>query len=78
MIAWETVVREFGGDECRCGSAKQGGQYFCRACYFSLPPEYRSRLWRPWRRMTQNAICTLYSRCVSKLGLKGAQVEKAS
>lgn len=78
MISWPVVVREFTSEHCRCGAAKQAGQYFCRACYFALPGAYRSRLWIPWKRLSQDAICVLYSRCVAKLGLKGVEVEKAS
>lgn len=69
MVAWSVVVREFGSDRCACGAQKTVRCYFCKSCYFELPDPYRRRLWIPWARLSQNAICTLYTRCLSRLGL---------
>lgn len=74
MVSWSVVVRDFSSEKCRCGNYKQEGQYFCRSCYFALPGAYRKRLWIPWARLTQNAICTLYTRCISQLHLTGREV----
>ena len=69
MVAWAVVVSEFSGENCRCGRTKERKRYFCPICYFALPETYRKRLWIPWARLSQNAICTLYTRCLAELDL---------
>jgi len=79
VIAWETLLNEFRSQACRCGRDKQAKQYFCGKCYFALPDAYRRRLWIPWARLSQTAICTLYTRCVNKLGLqKGGELARSA
>lgn len=39
------LVRELQSERCRCGNEKKSGQTFCRACYFQLTPQLRTRLY---------------------------------
>lgn len=69
MVSYETVVEDVRSQACRCGRDKKPKQYLCSACYFALPEAYRRRLWIPWARLSRAAICTLYTRCLNRLGL---------
>jgi hypothetical protein len=40
------LVRELAGSQCMCGSRKRPNQTFCTRCYFRLPKEMRSALYR--------------------------------
>jgi len=42
------LIKEFEGDRCRCGKAKQPRQSFCRACYFKLSKPQRAALYLPF------------------------------
>ena len=39
------LVKELRSTKCRCGQIKQSGHTFCRACYYLLPTDMRSRLY---------------------------------
>jgi hypothetical protein len=40
------AYRELGSSTCGgCGGKKRDGQSFCRNCYYSLPPQTRSKLY---------------------------------
>lgn len=57
------LVQEYGRETCRCGSQKERGHSFCRACYFCLTNEQRKALFsRPgkgYREAYEDAILTL-------------------
>jgi hypothetical protein len=40
------LLHELDGVQCRCASAKQKGQTFCRKCYYTLPAEMRATLYQ--------------------------------
>ena len=41
------ALAELNGGVCAaCGAKKKGGNSFCRACYFRLPPKLRQSLYR--------------------------------
>jgi hypothetical protein len=42
----ETLVRELAGPVCRCGRPKSARRTFCSRCYYRLPPQLRSALYR--------------------------------
>jgi hypothetical protein len=42
----QQAFRELAGQACVCGGAKERGQSFCRDCYFALPKETRTALYR--------------------------------
>lgn len=67
MQSWRTVVSDLGSEVCRCGSGKDPKRFFCKGCYFSLPESYRNRLWR--RYSNRDAVCLIYTRSLSFLGL---------
>lgn len=41
-----TIFEEFRSLKCLCGARKCASRAFCTDCYFSLPVEIRSELWR--------------------------------
>lgn len=40
------MVTELAGFKCRCGLPKKDAQSFCRRCFYMLPAENRSALYR--------------------------------
>lgn len=44
----QEAIRSLNGLVCVCGAKKKHAQSFCRECYFSLPTEYRTALYRPF------------------------------
>ena len=40
----QSAERDYNADFCLCGSGKEPGKFFCKACYWALPNGIRRRL----------------------------------
>jgi hypothetical protein len=70
MHGYETVMRDVGGESCRCGKAKKAGRPFCSACYFALPEWYQRRAFRIAGGMTRKAARLVYWHALILLGIE--------